>query len=79
MTNIFKYQKISDKIDKYVFTNKDQKIFSNTNKWIVTEKVHGANFAVYYNNGNITFSKRNSILKDTDWFYNYQLIKDKII
>ncbi len=78
MTGIFKYQKISDKIDKYVFTNKDQKIFSNTNKWIVTEKVHGANFAVYYNNGNITFSKRNSILKDTDWFYNYQLIKDKL-
>ena len=77
--NIFKYQKISDKVSKYSLEKKDNKLFSNKSKWVVMEKVHGSNFSIYFINGKIKFSKRNSILKENEWFYNYQIIKDKLI
>lgn len=41
MSFIHKYQKISDKVSKYSLDKKDNKLFSNKSKWIVTEKVHG--------------------------------------
>ena len=79
MSFIHKYQKISDKVSKYSLDKQDNKLFSNKSKWVVTEKVHGSNFAIYYMDGEIHFSKRNDILKEHEWFYNYQLIKDKLI
>jgi len=79
MVLIHKYQKISDKVSKYSLDKKDKKLFSSKSKWIVTEKVHGSNFSIYYMDGKIEFSKRNDILKEDEWFYNYQLIKDKLI
>ena len=74
-----KYQKISDNIDKYDLSKKDNILFSNKTKWVVTEKIHGSNFAIYYRDGKIEFSKRNKILESDEWFYNYHLIKQKLI
>ena len=86
MLNFNKWQKIADKVSDYNLEKKDQKIFSKTTKWIATEKIHGANFSIYYNLGSLTseepeikFAKRNGFLSDTEWFYNYQLIKPKLI
>ena len=77
-SDIFKsYQKISDKVDKYVLGN-NNKLFHNKHKWVVTEKVHGANFSIYYNDGVISFAKRKELLKEDDWFYSYQLIKPQL-
>ena len=73
-----KYQKISDNIDKYDLSKKDNILFSNKTKWVVTEKIHGSNFAIYYRNGKIEFSKRNQILEPDEWFYNYHLINFNI-
>ena len=78
MDKVYKYQKISDKVSKYTLQKKD-KLFSNNTKWFATEKVHGSNFSIYYIDGKIQFSKRNSILNKDEWFYNYQLIKNKLI
>ena len=76
--NLHKFQKIANSIDKYEYNKNDYKLFRKT-KWVAMEKVHGSNFAIYYNNGLINFSKRNSKLKDDEWFYNYHLIKKKLI
>jgi Rnl2 family RNA ligase len=76
---MYKFQKISSNVDKYIINKKDNKLFSNQNKWVVTEKVHGSNFSIYYNNNKISFSKRNNKLNDDEWFYNYHKIKDKLI
>lgn len=76
---MFEYQKIAESTNDYVVDNKNNKIFSNKTGWIVTEKIHGSNFAIYFRDGNISFSKRNAILNDYEWFYNYQSIKDKLI
>ena len=75
---MFKYQKIADNIKDYRVNNENAKIFLKKHQWIVTEKVHGANFAIYYKDGKISFSKRNAMLEENEWFYNYQSIKDKL-
>ncbi len=70
----YKFQKIADKVDHYQVNNKNQQLFSRKVDWVVTEKVHGSNFSIYYRDGQINFGKRNSLLKEDNWFYNYQLI-----
>ena len=78
MCSHYKYQKIADKVDHYQIDNNNSKFFSKNVDWVVTEKVHGSNFCVYYRDGQINFGKRNSLLKEDDWFYNYQLIQEKL-
>lgn len=74
---MYKFQKISNNVDKYILNKKDNKLFSNKTKWVATEKIHGSNFSIYYNNNNVSFAKRNSKLDDDEWFYNYHLIFNK--
>ncbi|WP_286969985.1 RNA ligase family protein [Flavobacterium sp. UBA4854] len=47
-------------------------------KWVVTEKVHGANFSFVYENNNLKFAKRKEYLLWTDDFFGYQLIVHKL-
>lgn len=47
-------------------------------KWVVTEKVHGANFSFIYEKGNLKFAKRKEYLKWTDDFFGFQLIVNKL-
>ena len=78
MDYLNKYQKIADTLDKYSYSKNDSKLIKKI-KWVVMEKVHGSNFSIYYEKGNITFSKRNNKLKENEWFYNYHLIKEKLM
>ena len=78
MCSHYKYQKIADKVDHYQIDNNNSKFFSKNVDWVATEKVHGSNFCVYYRDGQINFGKRNGLLKEDDWFYNYQLIQEKL-
>jgi len=45
--------------------------------WIVTEKIHGANFCFCYDGKNLQCGKRNSLLKDSEKFYNYEVVLEK--
>ncbi|MDR2237854.1 MAG: 2'-5' RNA ligase [Chryseobacterium sp.] len=47
-------------------------------KWVVTEKVHGANFSFIYENGNLKFAKRKEYLNWTDDFFGFQLVVSKL-
>lgn len=47
-------------------------------KWVVTEKVHGANFSFTYENGNLKFAKRKEYLNWTDDFFGFQLVVNKL-
>ena len=78
MSKLLKYQKITDSLDKYQCSKNDLKLIKKT-KWVVMEKVHGSNFSIYYEKGEISFSKRNSKLEDNEWFYNYHLIKNCLV
>jgi Rnl2 family RNA ligase len=72
------YQKIYDSISRYNFSKADLAKIKAEKQWIVLEKIHGANFSINYNRDtkNITFCKRNGLLKDNEWFYNYHIIKE---
>lgn len=65
-------------MNNYIISKNEYKIMKKT-KWVVMEKVHGSNFAIYFNKGDISFSKRNSLLKEGEWFYNYHIIKNNLI
>lgn len=44
--------------------------------WIVTEKIHGANFSIIFDkDNNINFASRNMLLKSTDKFYDLPGLK----
>ncbi len=78
MVQFFKWQKISDRSSDYQLDKKNTKIFSPKSLWFATEKIHGANFSIYFIDGQIKFAKRNGFLEENEWFYNYQIIKPKL-
>lgn len=47
-------------------------------KWVVTEKVHGANFSFVYENGSLKFAKRKEYLNWSDDFFGFQLVVSKL-
>lgn len=42
--------------------------------WVATEKVHGTNFCFIHDGNELVCAKRNSLLKPTDKFFNFQVI-----
>lgn len=80
MNEFFKYQKIYESVDNYTLNKKQLKMLNlKKTEWIVQEKVHGSNFSIYFDGNKIEFAKRNSILQENEWFYNYETIKSKLI
>lgn len=53
---------------------------SNTDEWIATEKVHGANFGIYVLNkgAQVRFAKRTTIMPETEPFFGYQCIAPQL-
>ena len=47
-------------------------------QWVVTEKVHGANFSFFYENGQLGYAKRKSVLSWQDDFFGFQLVVKKL-
>jgi len=69
----FPYQKISSTSSQFhMIKGSSKNLFKG--KWIVLEKVHGANFSVYCNAQESKFAKRTTFLEKNEWFYNYHTI-----
>ncbi len=74
-----KYHKIESNIDTW---NNDAVYIKNEEKkWIVLEKVHGANFSFIYENktDKISCGKRTGIIQPGEHFYCYETILDETI
>ncbi|GEN76032.1 RNA ligase family protein [Chryseobacterium hagamense] len=71
------YEKMPSSLKKLGLSEND---FSQMEKlkWVVTEKVHGANFSFVYENGNLKFAKRKEYLSWTDDFFGFQLVVNKL-
>ncbi len=71
MNSFKKYHKIYN-------LNKNNNLNEN---FIISEKIHGANFSMEGNikDDNISFFRRNGIIKKDEDFYNFYKIKDKLI
>ena len=73
--NHVSYEKIASNFNKYQLTEADYRLFKKTD-WIVTEKIHGANFCIISDGNVVNFAKRKAILSPEDDFFGYQLLKD---
>ncbi len=71
------YEKMPNSLKKLGLSEKD---FSEMEKlkWVVTEKVHGANFSFSYDNGTLRFAKRKDYLQWNDDFFGFQLVVSKL-
>ena len=71
------YEKMPDSLNKLGFSDAE---FSELKKitWVVTEKVHGANFSFVYANGLLKFAKRKEFLSWTDDFFGFQLVVNRL-
>lgn len=77
MSEFSGYEKMPSSMKKLGLSEKD---FSEMEKlkWVVTEKVHGANFSFIYEKGTLKFAKRKEYLKWTDDFFGFQLVVNKL-
>ena len=46
--------------------------------WVVTEKVHGANFSFFNRHGNLRVAKRRGILNTNDNFFSFQQLVSRM-
>ena len=43
-------------------------------EWVVTEKIHGANFVVLSDGSTVSFAKRKALLLPDEEFFGYQIL-----
>ncbi|WP_231128679.1 RNA ligase family protein [Chryseobacterium vaccae] len=77
MSEFSGYEKMPNSLKKLGLNEND---FSQMEKlkWVVTEKVHGANFSFIYENGHLKFAKRKEYLNWADDFFGFQLVVNKL-
>ncbi|MGH1385953.1 RNA ligase family protein [Kordia sp.] len=71
------YEKMPSSLKKLGLSESD---FSKLEKlsWVVTEKVHGANFSFVYENGMLKFAKRKAYLAWEDDFFGFQIVVNQL-
>ena len=70
-----KYNSIENTTNKELARFKDSILYNPNDKWNVTEKIHGSNFAVFFDeNGSMTAAKRSSFIGEDDSFFNFQKV-----
>jgi Rnl2 family RNA ligase len=79
MTDYQGYGKISETTKSWTLEKSDNTAFKKT-QWVVTEKVHGANFCFFCdNNGDrVQCGKRKELLSATDDFFGYKKLVNDI-
>jgi Rnl2 family RNA ligase len=73
----FAYEKIEEDFKQYAFSEADYRQFKKTD-WVVTEKIHGANFSVYLSAAEIQYANRKALLTKEDDFFHYQTLVDAL-
>jgi Rnl2 family RNA ligase len=71
------YEKIPESPNKWNLTESDYRAFKKTD-WVVTEKIHGANFGIVTDGSEVRFAKRKEFLQSDEDFFDYQSLKQKL-
>jgi Rnl2 family RNA ligase len=72
------YEKIPESYNKWNLTESEYRTFKKTN-WVVTEKIHGANFGIVTDGSEVRFAKRKEFLHPDEYFFDYQSLNDKLV
>jgi Rnl2 family RNA ligase len=71
------YEKIPETVNKWNLTESDYRAFKKTD-WVVTEKIHGANFGIVTDGSNVRFAKRKEFLQPDEDFFDYQSLAHQL-
>lgn len=71
------YEKITDSSDRWDLTVAEWKRLRRA-EWVVTEKIHGANFGFVVDAGGIRCANRKDFLREGDSFFGYETIRDAL-
>ncbi|WP_143307509.1 RNA ligase family protein [Chitinophaga vietnamensis] len=71
------YEKMPKNLKGLDLSEKDQQQL-NKLKWVVTEKIHGANFSFVYEDRQLRYAKRKDYLKWNDDFFGFQTVAVKM-
>ncbi|MCJ8278557.1 MAG: RNA ligase [Rivularia sp. ALOHA_DT_140] len=74
----FVYEKIPENFNQWNLTELDYRSFKKTD-WVVTEKIHGANFGIVTDGWEVRFAKRKEFLDSQEDFFGYHLLRDDLI
>ncbi|MEO1431376.1 MAG: RNA ligase family protein [Cyanobacteria bacterium J06633_8] len=72
------YEKISENLNQWNLTESDYRNLKKTD-WVVTEKIHGANFGIVTDGLEVKFAKRKQFLDSGEDFFGYQLLQNQLI
>ncbi|MBD2338171.1 RNA ligase [Calothrix sp. FACHB-156] len=72
------YEKIPENFNKLGLTESDYRLFNKTD-WVVTEKIHGANFGICTDGFEVRFAKRKEFLQPGEDFFGYQSLQPKLV
>jgi Rnl2 family RNA ligase len=75
--NFHPYHKIHENFAHLQLDPKDMKKLDKVS-WVVTEKIHGANFSVHLSENELFYAKRKEILQPTDDFFAFQLMVERL-
>lgn len=71
------YEKIPETVNKWNLTESDYRAFKKTD-WVVTEKIHGANFGIVTDGSEVRFAKRKEFLQPDEVFFDYQSLAHQL-
>ncbi len=71
------YEKMPDSIRKLGLDLADTKLL-DTVDWVVTEKIHGANFSFVFSGDELKYAKRKELLRWTDDFFGFQIVAERL-
>ena len=71
------YEKMPKSFKKFNLTESERGALERQ-QWVVTEKIHGANFCFVYANKQLRFAKRKAYLNWSDDFFGFQILVQKI-
>ncbi len=77
-TEYIAYEKIPENPNQWNLTESDYRTFKKSD-WVVTEKIHGANFGIVTDGLEVKFAKRKQFLDDGEDFFGYQLLQNQLI
>ncbi|MCL1470781.1 RNA ligase family protein [Argonema antarcticum] len=76
--NFISYDKIPETPKQWNLTESDYRAFKKTD-WVVTEKIHGANFAIVTDGENVRFAKRKEFLPPDEDFFGFKSLESQLV
>jgi Rnl2 family RNA ligase len=77
MQEFIGYEKMPDSIRKLGLDLQDTRLLDSV-EWVVTEKVHGANFSFIFTGDELRYAKRKAYLRWADDFFGFQLAAERL-